>query len=426
MHTCDLVVEQRESNALKAWNETQEHWKRLRLSLAKRIGKHPDDLVLSRAEEYREKREEYDLLEKATPFHQKHGSEYWQMSLRGLGTRYVPVGNIFSGLFCPVHEDKQVETYVVRVPGSRVPLSKRKDRPKNWRDSAVLKKKHKMLKRRLNVLRPHVVGIENANRLCIGGTDLFQWAEKSSTEFYKQMDEISRAAAKAGVDLGDDVPIVVEEDEEPKGTEDIDPALVKCQGPSLVISASGETATIQPGMPLEEATGQLRLLLEGRVSSKISQNITVVNNGTTAMYYTWTKAEVPSKLSRSSLGSSSKIYCQSTQGIILPGATTDITFSFVSELAGVFTETWVLSTTPKVGCEGEVSFCIRGVAVQEDETRTKRDAIAERLARRAANTAVKEALDDVLSRVKTPPPPPLSKEKRNKRNLQQQMRRELP
>ena len=43
-------------------------------------------------------------------------------------------------------------------------------------DSGVLEAQD--AERHLNVLRPHVVGIENANRLCIGGTDLFQWAEK--------------------------------------------------------------------------------------------------------------------------------------------------------------------------------------------------------------------------------------------------------
>ena len=30
--------------------------------MAKQLGKHPDDLVVSRAMEYREKREEYDML----------------------------------------------------------------------------------------------------------------------------------------------------------------------------------------------------------------------------------------------------------------------------------------------------------------------------------------------------------------------------
>ena len=39
-----------------------------------------------------------------------------------------------------------------------------------------------------------------------------------------QTDGRDQPRRRGGVDLGDDVPIVVEEDEEPKGTEDIDPA----------------------------------------------------------------------------------------------------------------------------------------------------------------------------------------------------------
>lgn len=37
-------------------------------------------------------------------------------SLHELGTRFVAVGNIFSGLFCPVHEKPRVVTELVRKP----------------------------------------------------------------------------------------------------------------------------------------------------------------------------------------------------------------------------------------------------------------------------------------------------------------------
>lgn len=70
--------------------------------MAKKLNKDQGDLVMSRAADYREQMEEYELIQKAIPFHQKHGGQSWLMSLRSEGIRYVPVGNLFSGLFCPV------------------------------------------------------------------------------------------------------------------------------------------------------------------------------------------------------------------------------------------------------------------------------------------------------------------------------------
>ena len=100
-----------------------------------------------------------------------------------------------------------------------------------------------------------------------------------------------------------------------------------------MISASGETAINEHA--LEEATGQLRLLQE---RGKISQNM-LVNNGDSDVHVDKGRGTIGVQIFS---GFIIEDYCQSTQGIILPGATTDITFSFVSELAGVFTETGVL------------------------------------------------------------------------------------
>ena len=41
-------------------------------------------------------------------------SEYWLMSLRGEGIRFVRVGNIFSGLFCPVKDDNNPVGEMIR------------------------------------------------------------------------------------------------------------------------------------------------------------------------------------------------------------------------------------------------------------------------------------------------------------------------
>ncbi len=48
--------------------------------------------------------EEYDLVDKARPADQRK-SGMWETGMRGGGTRYILIGNIFSGLYCPVRDD---------------------------------------------------------------------------------------------------------------------------------------------------------------------------------------------------------------------------------------------------------------------------------------------------------------------------------
>ena len=55
MLMCDLIVSRRETNALKKWRKIKRTWQSFRKNMAKQLGKHPDDLVVSRAMEYREK-----------------------------------------------------------------------------------------------------------------------------------------------------------------------------------------------------------------------------------------------------------------------------------------------------------------------------------------------------------------------------------
>ncbi len=84
-----------------------------------------DDLVITAAEEYREALEELDLLTKSLPI-QAITSSQWQSTLRNSGDDgdlhvVVPVGNIFSGLFCKVKQrDRTVMKDTIRKPKKSV------------------------------------------------------------------------------------------------------------------------------------------------------------------------------------------------------------------------------------------------------------------------------------------------------------------
>lgn len=65
----------------------------------------------SAAAEWRQKNEIISLLEAGIPFTQRGagGADVWPLCLRDNWTRYVPLGNIFSGLFVEIREKKAAE-----------------------------------------------------------------------------------------------------------------------------------------------------------------------------------------------------------------------------------------------------------------------------------------------------------------------------
>ncbi|CAK4091408.1 unnamed protein product [Aphanomyces euteiches] len=110
----ERISMEREKKVLLIWETRNREWERFKAKMSKKLNKPEDDLVMVKASEYRQQKEEYDLINKATPQEEKHGKEYWSVSLRDEGTRFVPVGNVFSGLFCPIREDKNPMAEIIR------------------------------------------------------------------------------------------------------------------------------------------------------------------------------------------------------------------------------------------------------------------------------------------------------------------------
>lgn len=74
------------------------HWAKQAVQLGARSGKQPEDVTLTRAFQFRRKREKLDHIFKSKPvFERVTGPTFWQISLRNAFSRYVPVGHEFSG-----------------------------------------------------------------------------------------------------------------------------------------------------------------------------------------------------------------------------------------------------------------------------------------------------------------------------------------
>merc|ERR1712072_1666545 len=94
-----------------------------------------------------------------------------------------------------------------------------------------------------------------------------------------------------------------------------------------------------------------RLLLSSNVSEQSDGAIVAENIGTTAIFYKWVKVESTPSLDTSLTGgahSQGQVYCRDRTGVLLPGHTKDFSFSFRSNVAGIFTEKWTLQTTPSL------------------------------------------------------------------------------
>ena len=388
MFMTDLIVSRREQNALRQWKKIQATWAKFKKQMSKTLKKHPDDLVISQINEYREKREEYEMLEGATPADLKHGSEYWQMSLRGMGTRYVPVGNIFSGLFCPVQEEKEYRVDIIRQPGTKDP--KRTDPPKDWRHSNTLVEKHRTLKRKLMEMRPHFVGVEETEALVICSDGLFEWAEASSTAYFAKLEAGSGAVdEKRADDAGEPTQPDTEVAEE------------DVTGPNMTI--------YNPAVVAPEDSAETRLLLQASVGEQSDGNVIAENTGTTALFYSWKKVESTPSLDTSLVGGArghGQVFCRDRTGVLLPGLTKEFPFSFKSNVAGIFTEKWELVTTPPLQSGMQTFVVVKGVVIEEDALYSKRDALEAKLADQALTHGISDMLRDIVRGVKTPPPPP--------------------
>ncbi len=89
----------KEGAILSRWEKRQQDWENIQNRLSKKLGI-DRPLMMTTADEFRSRAEEYDLIQAAIPIKDRYAGEAWKLTLRGGGPIRVPVGHIFSGLEC--------------------------------------------------------------------------------------------------------------------------------------------------------------------------------------------------------------------------------------------------------------------------------------------------------------------------------------
>ena len=211
-------------------------------------------------------------------------------------------------------------------------------------------------------MRPHFIGVSETESLVVRAEDLFEWAENSSNEYFQQIQNEEENAAIIESDLVQTEKKTGEkkapEVEEGKVVEEMAPKV----GPNMVMYVKTDPSN-------DSDSDARRLLLTSNIREQSDGSVVAKNIGTTAIFFEWVKLEATPALDPSLTGGNSqsrKGILSYRTGVLLPGHIKEFSFSFRSNVAGIFTEKWILKTTPSLCNEISQEVIIRSVVVEED------------------------------------------------------------
>jgi hypothetical protein len=409
------VAAQREQRTLARWQKRNAEWEQFQNKMAKKLNCPISELVFARSEDHRSKEEEFDLVQSAIPADQKYGEHYWLMSLRNMGTRYVQVGNIFSGLFCPIREKDASKLEQVRRPERdtalatlRAQMSHRESsgltlnrgNESTHSTSKALTERRSQLAKKLKQLRPHTVELVSGDSLMIVGVSLLEWARESTNDFFASV--LSRASGAATLVVptledvksngalqprtpgaGSSAPFAADAAAGSKGLAPLAP-LGPSAGPAVEVVLRASTDGAVLGAAASGASGAspaaapLSVLLTTHTgTAAASVDVYVRNVGSAAVKCNWLRTEraegggasgalsAASPLDGGAMGGGAVAAAPfsltrsarseggaTARGWVAPGAVARWRISFASTASGVHRAAWELDCTPSPAARG--------------------------------------------------------------------------
>ena len=241
-------------------------------------------MLMGESNDFREKSEEYQTVLAAVPENERNLGAQWEMSLRNQGSRLVPIGNIFSGLFCPLKADVPMPKVIRRPKPGRAGEVQPPAPPvsgiqvKTWREDRELLHRKRVLRKSLAEVRPHEITAELSNRLVVVSQDLLQWAHDSSKDFFARQEQ--QHASSGSMPARDESASSV------------------AAGPAPgALEAAGQQAAVRLVDEAEASGPRVRLgpspyvLLESAVKQPVQSALTLQNSGSTTLFYEWTRIE---------------------------------------------------------------------------------------------------------------------------------------
>ena len=133
--------------------------------------------------------------------------------------------------------------------------------------------------------------------------------------------------------------------------------------------------------------------------------VTIKNTGKTCIYYQWQKNSSSFQLEEKKSDGMDRFFCHYGDDKIYPDEEREFTFSFFSEKNGVFSEEWILVTTPPLK-DCDLNIHLNGLVHKyEDLYSDNINILNKKIMNNANNTKINEFVLDLIDTIKEQSPP---------------------
>ncbi|XP_027373214.1 MYCBP-associated protein isoform X4 [Bos indicus x Bos taurus] len=377
-------------NFLKNWQRNIALRKKQQDALSERLKKPVSELLMHTGETYRQIQEERELLDRMLSTRSdgkgcKLTSGFW--------SRLEYVGDEMTGLVMTKTKTQHglVEPITqIKKPWSiqaEMGLPAQKDAwyRYTWDRSLFLTCRRKELQSimaELNFSQQDIDGLEVVGKgrpfssVMVEDYSVFERSLESSSEDTVHLDLLAN--------YPDVVPMPV-----------LGPSLLFCGKPACWIRSSNSEDKRHVGIAV-------RLTFETLEGEKTSSELTVVNNGTVAIWYDWRRRSQWDSFQDLKRNRMQRFYFNNREGVILPGKTKNFTFFFKSLNAGIFRECWEFGTHPTLLGGALLQVNLHAVSLAQDIFRDERKLLESKLAAHEAVTVVENVLQELLRGILTP------------------------
>ncbi|XP_033267028.1 MYCBP-associated protein isoform X5 [Orcinus orca] len=377
-------------NFLKNWQRHIALRKKQQETLSERLKKPVGELLMHMGETYRKIQEERELLDRTLPT--RPDGKCCELT-SGFWSQPEYLGDEMMGLVMTKTKTQRglVEPIThVRKPRSiqvEMGLPAQKDAwyRYTWDRSLFLiyrRKELQSIMAELDFSQQDIDGLEVVGKgrpfstVTVEDYSVFERSQESSSEDTVHLDLLAN--------YPDVVPMPI-----------LGPSLLFCGQPACWIRGSNPEDKRHVGIAV-------RLTFETLEGEKASSELTVVNNGTVAIWYDWRRRSQLDSFQDLKRNRMQRFYFNNREGVILPGETRKFPFFFKSLNAGIFRECWEFGTHPTLLGGALLQVNLHAVSLTQDIFRDERKLLENKLASHEAVTVVESMLQELLRGILTP------------------------
>ncbi|XP_038184310.1 MYCBP-associated protein [Arvicola amphibius] len=374
-------------NFLKNWQRHIALWKKQQQVLSEHLKKPATELLMHAGESYRRIQEERELIDRALPTqHDKKAANWFWSPLEYLGDEVTGLlmtkTKTQRGLVEPITHIRKPHSIQVETG---LPAQKDAWYRYTWDRSLFLVYRRKELQNimaELDFSQQDIDGLEVVgcgkpfSSITVEEHSPQEKSPKSSSEDTILLDSLTN--------FSDMVPMPI-----------LGPSLLFCGKPACWIRGSNPDDKKNIGIAV-------RLTFETLEGEKTSSELTVVNNGTVAIWYDWRRRPRTDFFQDLRRNRTQRFYFNNREGVILPGETKHFTFFFKSLNAGIFRESWEFGTHPTLLGGAVLQVTLHAISLTQDLFMDERKLLENKLAAHEAVTIAQSVLQELLRGISTP------------------------